>query len=118
MISELENRIRERAHTIWEREGRPSDRAHVHWSLASAELAAEPPRKPAPKQRAQKVAAAAAPRLEKTEAPKPARAKAAPKPASQGGTQGLSHADAGRAARVRSRSVPAPPASASRPMPA
>ena len=26
MITELEHRIRERAHMIWEREGRPADR--------------------------------------------------------------------------------------------
>jgi hypothetical protein len=80
MISELEDRIRERAHKIWEREGRPSDRAQAHWTLASAEIAAEAPKKPAPRPRAQKVAAAAAPKLEKSATPKPARAKAAPKP--------------------------------------
>lgn len=27
-------RIRERAHRIWESEGRPDDRAEVHWSIA------------------------------------------------------------------------------------
>ena len=39
MITELEDRIRQRAHTIWESEGRPGDRAAVHWSMASAAIA-------------------------------------------------------------------------------
>ena len=74
MITELEDRIRARAHRIWESEGRPGDRAAVHWSLASAEIAAEPPAK-AP--RAAK-AAATAPKVEKAE--KAPRAKPAAKP--------------------------------------
>lgn len=36
-----ESVIRERAHRIWESEGRPSGRADSHWALASAEIAAE-----------------------------------------------------------------------------
>lgn len=28
-------RIRERAHKIWESEGRPDDRAEVHWEIAA-----------------------------------------------------------------------------------
>ena len=57
MITELEHRIRERAHMIWEREGRPADRAEAHWMTASAEIAAEaaPAAKPKPRR---KVAAA------------------------------------------------------------
>ena len=61
MIRELEHRIRERAHKIWESEGRPSDRADIHWTMASAELAAQPAQ-PAAKPRALKAAAAAAPK--------------------------------------------------------
>jgi len=75
MITELEDRIRQRAHTIWESEGRPGDRAAVHWSMASAAIPAETPAK-AP--RAAKAAAAAAPKVEKAE--KAPRAKAAAKP--------------------------------------
>lgn len=30
-----EARIRERAHRIWESEGRPEDRSAVHWDIAS-----------------------------------------------------------------------------------
>ncbi len=62
MIQELENRIRERAHSIWESEGRPADRAEVHWNLARAEIAAEaPPATPA-KAPAKRTRKAAAPR--------------------------------------------------------
>ena len=87
MITELEHRIRERAHTIWEREGRPADRAEVHWSLARAEIAAEPPKpaapttaapKKAPAKPRAKAAAAAATKVEKAE--KAPKAKPAPKP--------------------------------------
>lgn len=72
MISELEDRIRERAHKIWESEGRPADRAEVHWSMARAEIAAVQSPDSAPAKR--KVAAAAAPKAEKT-----SKAKTAPK---------------------------------------
>lgn len=49
-----EQLIRERAHSIWESEGRPSGRADAHWTLASAQLAAETPpaRKSAPRRKA------------------------------------------------------------------
>lgn len=36
----LEERIRERAHRIWEEEGRPEGRAQAHWDMAS-ELVAQ-----------------------------------------------------------------------------
>lgn len=38
MIEDVENRIRERAHGIWEREGRPTGRAEAHWFMAAQEL--------------------------------------------------------------------------------
>lgn len=38
---DLEGRIRQRAHQIWEREGRPEGRADDHWTLASEEIAIE-----------------------------------------------------------------------------
>jgi hypothetical protein len=41
MIGDQELRIRERAHGIWEREGRPEGRAATHWQMAAAEIAAE-----------------------------------------------------------------------------
>lgn len=36
-----EQLVRERAHAIWEREGRPDDAAERHWAMAAAELRAE-----------------------------------------------------------------------------
>ena len=83
MISEIEHRIRERAHKIWESEGRPADRAEAHWSMASAEIAAESP-KAAPETAAAKTAAAkprapkaaAAPKAEKAPKAKALRPKA------------------------------------------
>ncbi|MBA3324683.1 MAG: DUF2934 domain-containing protein [Rhodobacteraceae bacterium] len=62
MIEDLEQRIRERAHAIWEREGRPSDRAEAHWGMAIAEVSAEAAPGGAGAQSARrKVAAAATP---------------------------------------------------------
>jgi hypothetical protein len=37
-----EQRVRERAYAIWEREGRPEDGAERHWTVAETELKAEP----------------------------------------------------------------------------
>ncbi len=71
MNDELEHRIRERAHKIWEREGRPADRAEAHWSAASAEIAAEAASAGKPK--APRKAAAARPKAT------PAATAAAPK---------------------------------------
>ena len=36
-----ESLIRERAHSIWEGEGRPAGRAEAHWALAQTQIAAE-----------------------------------------------------------------------------
>jgi hypothetical protein len=41
MDEELLRRIRERAHWLWEQEGRPEGRADEHWKRALAELAAD-----------------------------------------------------------------------------
>ncbi len=41
MGNERELRIRERAHEIWEREGRPDGHDQQHWELASREIDAE-----------------------------------------------------------------------------
>lgn len=41
MTDTVEDRIRERAHHIWEREGRPDGRAADHWALAREEIAIE-----------------------------------------------------------------------------
>ena len=36
-----EERIRERAKAIWEREGKPDGRADAHWEMAQEEIAIE-----------------------------------------------------------------------------
>lgn len=36
-----EELIRERAHTLWQQEGCPEDRAMIHWERASQEIEAE-----------------------------------------------------------------------------
>jgi hypothetical protein len=69
MIGDQELRIRERAHGIWEREGRPEGRAATHWQMAAAEIAAEGK---AAKPRAEAAGAAQA-----AKKPAPARAAAA-----------------------------------------
>jgi hypothetical protein len=67
--------VRERAHLIWEREGRPAGRAEAHWSMAEAELAAETS-KPARAAKPRKPAAKAAEAI-----PAPKRRKSAKTPA-------------------------------------
>lgn len=37
-MSENEEKIRQRAYEIWEREGRPEGRGHEHWSQARREI--------------------------------------------------------------------------------
>jgi len=41
MSPEQEDRIKQRAYEIWEREGRPDGRGDVHWSMADQEIRAE-----------------------------------------------------------------------------
>ncbi len=65
MTNERRERIRERAHEIWEREGRPEGRDVEHWQMAVAEIEAEAAQEA-------DVGAPAAP------AAKPRKAKAAP----------------------------------------
>lgn len=42
MTTPRDDRIRERAHAIWDAEGRPAGRATEHWLQAERELAADP----------------------------------------------------------------------------
>jgi hypothetical protein len=65
--SPLEEKIRTRAHEIWQREGHPEGRHLAHWQQAEAEIAAET----SPKNSAK------SPRRKASESP----AKSAPKPA-------------------------------------
>jgi hypothetical protein len=41
MNNDVEKRIRERAHRIWEEEGKPLNRDRAHWERASREIAEE-----------------------------------------------------------------------------
>jgi hypothetical protein len=72
MTTELEHEIRQRAHSIWEQEGRPSGRAEAHWALASAELTA----RPSAGKRASRPAAATAAAATVSKATAPKRRKA------------------------------------------
>lgn len=42
MREDREDRLRQRAYTIWESEGRPDGREGEHWAQAERELAAQP----------------------------------------------------------------------------
>jgi Protein of unknown function (DUF2934) len=44
----IEDRIRRRAHEIWEREGRPEGRREEHWAQARREIEAEGGSQPEP----------------------------------------------------------------------
>ena len=75
-----EHLIRERAHSIWESEGRPPGRAEAHWARASQELAKTGKRaaKSVPR-KAAAAAATSAPRVKAgpTAARKPGKAATA-----------------------------------------
>jgi hypothetical protein len=49
--AELQERIRERAQAIWEREGRPEGRHEDHWRQAEKEISAENDAAPAERKR-------------------------------------------------------------------
>lgn len=71
MTEDIEERVRARAHLIWEREGRPEGREQEHWDQALAELAEEAAAgADAPKKRAVRKAAPTAADGEPAPAPK------------------------------------------------
>jgi hypothetical protein len=76
-MSDREMRVRERAHQLWEQEGRPDGRDFDHWQRASHEIDAEDSTITAKKRapRARKSASAAA----SDSGLKPARKKRSPK---------------------------------------
>lgn len=63
MNGELESKIRERAHSLWEREGKPRGKHLEHWLRAKSEIAAEFERQKAAGKRSS--ASAPAPRAPK-----------------------------------------------------
>ncbi len=67
MSEDILDRIRQRAHAIWEEQGCPEGMADAHWSQASAEFAN--PATPAPRKR-KAVAAAATETTKRRAAPK------------------------------------------------
>jgi len=81
MAGDRENRIREKAHQIWEKEGRPHGHDKRHWNEAERELNTDAsPAVPggAPKARGRAKATPAAPAA-KTSAPTKTGAAAKPK---------------------------------------
>ena len=76
MTDDRQDRIRQRAHEIWEKAGRPEGAHQEHWEQATAELdgAVAKPNKAAKKADA-KPAKAAAKSAAKPKAAKPAAAK-------------------------------------------
>jgi hypothetical protein len=80
MADDRQNRIRQRAHEIWEQEGRPEGAHERHWRQAENEMAAadaKPVKMPAA---TRKPAASAKPAAAKAAGPDAAKAAAAPKP--------------------------------------
>jgi hypothetical protein len=94
MSGNRDERIRERAHAIWDREGRPEGSAHTHWSQAESEIDAED-RAGASKPAAKKAA------VKKAAAKKPAAAK-----------EGASRKTAGAGPALAKRSKDAKPSKA------
>lgn len=45
-MTSLETRIRQRAHALWEREGRPDGQSERHWEQAKTMIAAERQQRP------------------------------------------------------------------------
>lgn len=72
MTADFESRVRQRAHEIWEREGRPEGRDREHWKQAEAELQAENRKSAAKEPKAAKARPAAKPSGEEPAARKQA----------------------------------------------
>ncbi|GGC05105.1 hypothetical protein GCM10011494_24630 [Novosphingobium endophyticum] len=80
-MADQDGRIRERAHELWEKEGRPQGQEHKHWLQAEREIAAEgaskstsakgnsPPGKPAQGEPAKTKTSKAAPQAAKPKKP-------------------------------------------------
>ncbi|ESX12976.1 DUF2934 domain-containing protein [Mesorhizobium sp. LSJC264A00] len=77
MTDDKQDRIRQRAHEIWEKAGRPEGAHQEHWEQATAEVdgAVAKPKKAAKKADAKPAKAAAKPRAAKPAAAKSGKAK-------------------------------------------
>lgn len=78
MDQDHQERIRQRAHEIWEREGRPEGRDSDHWSQAEQELrtetGGEQPADPGDEPKPARTAAAAKPKRTSRKSPKAEKA--------------------------------------------
>ncbi|RWJ98118.1 MAG: DUF2934 domain-containing protein [Mesorhizobium sp.] len=86
MTDDRQERIRRRAHEIWEQAGRPEGAHMEHWDQAAAEIdgAAKPKAKAAPKKAATAKAKAPAKAPAKAASKAPSKAKPAAKPKAKG----------------------------------
>ena len=77
MTDDRQDRIRQRAHEIWEQAGRPEGAHQEHWEQATAEIdgAAAKPKKVAKKAAAKPAKAGAKPKAAKPAAAKSGKAK-------------------------------------------
>ncbi|ESY29219.1 MULTISPECIES: DUF2934 domain-containing protein [unclassified Mesorhizobium] len=77
MTDDKQDRIRQRAHEIWEKAGRPEGAHQEHWEQATAEVdgAVAKPKKAAKKADAKPAKAAAKPKAAKPAAANSGRAK-------------------------------------------
>ncbi|ESX18254.1 DUF2934 domain-containing protein [Mesorhizobium sp. M1148] len=77
MTDDKQDRIRQRAHEIWEKAGRPEGAHQEHWEQATAEFdgAVAKPKKAAKKADAKPAKAAAKPKAAKPAAAKSGKAK-------------------------------------------
>ncbi|TRC94031.1 DUF2934 domain-containing protein [Mesorhizobium sp. WSM4303] len=77
MTDDRQDRIRQRAHEIWEQAGRPEGAHQEHWEQATAEIDGAPakPKKAAKKAAAKPVKANAKPKAAKPAAAKSGKAK-------------------------------------------
>ena len=77
MTDDRQDRIRQRAHEIWEKAGRPEGAHQEHWEQATAEVdgAAAKPKKATKKTAAKPAKAAAKPKAAKPAAAKSGKAK-------------------------------------------
>lgn len=85
MTDDRHERIRRRAHEIWEQAGRPEGSHMEHWEQATAEVDGDKKPKSAKKAAAAKAEKPKAAKAEKpAKAAKPAKAKAPAKPKAKG----------------------------------
>lgn len=85
MQDSREDRIRRRAHAIWEREGHPDGRHEVHWAQARSEVEAEERMAEAEVETVALVAGPEPPRRRRSRAPKEKAAGDAPAAAAASG---------------------------------